>query len=300
MFVFAMRGESSGVAPGFHIRRMTDGDLSRIMELRAAVKWPADPGAFDLLRGMRDARWAVAESPDGAMCGMVGAVPFPGGIGVLCHLAVRREYRNIGLGASLAAWAVAYLRSRGSSIIRLYTTPEAKGLYTATGFEPGEFRTVYRLENANERVIPKPDGYRIETLCFGDLPEMYGLDRWSYGADRSHLILSILRLHPGRGLAARDSSGRMKGYLVRSSSGGETRIGPFMAADASVARLLLSRAIEGGGTPLRLTVPGGSPAHEMLHEFGFEGKRDRLRMEMGRIPKPRGLDEYATTAYLAT
>lgn len=303
MFAFAMEGERGayGVASGFRVRRMTDGDLTRIMELRAVVKWPADPGAFDLLRGMRDVRWAVAESPERAICGMVGAVPFIGGVGVLCHLAVRREYRNLGLGASLTAWAVAYLKSRGSRVIRLYTTPEAEGLYTAMGFEPGEFRTVYRLEKPHGKDLPKPGGCFVQTLCFGDLPEMHGLDWWSYGADRSHLVLSILRLHPGRGLVARDSSGRMKGYLVRSSSGGETRIGPFMASDESVARMLLFRAIEVGGGEIRITVPGeDGPAHELLHEFGFAGKRDRLRMEMGEAPKPRGLDEYATTAYLAT
>lgn len=296
-----MKGGWGASASGFRVRRMTDGDLARIMELRSVVKWPADPDAFDLLRGMRDVRWAVAEGSDGAICGMVGAVSL-GGVGVLCHLAVRREYRNIGLGASLTAWAVAYLKSRGSSVIRLYTTPEAEGLYKVMGFEPGEFRTVYRLENPDKKVFPKHEsgGHRVETSCFGDLPEMYGLDFWSYGADRSHLILSILRLHPGRGLVARDSSGRMKGYLIRSSSGGETRIGPLMASDEFVAGTLLARAIEGGEGGIRLTVPGGSPSHEMLREFGFAGTSDRLQMEIGELPKPLGLDEYATTAYLAT
>lgn len=281
---------------------MTDGDLARITELRSVVRWPADPAAFDLLRGMKDVRWGVAEGADGAICGMVGAVPFPGGVGVLCHLAVRREYRRLGLGASLTAWAVAYMRSCGSKVVRLYTTPEAEGLYRRMGFEAGGYRTVYRLENPDGKDFPEHGfaGHRVEALCFGDLPEMYGLDWWTYGADRSHLILSILRLHPGRGLVARDSSGRITGYLVRSSSGGETRIGPFAAADADVARLLLSRAIEAAAEPLRLTASGDSPAHELLREFGFAGKSDRLQMEMGAFPKPRGLDQYATTAYLAT
>ncbi|MGI8541605.1 MAG: GNAT family N-acetyltransferase [Rubrobacteraceae bacterium] len=293
--------EASGAVSGFRVRGMTDGDPARIVDFRAVVKWPADPGAFDLLRGMRDVRWAVAESPEGVICGMVGAVPFVGGVGILCHLAVRREYRNIGLGASLTAWAVAYLRSRGTKLVRLYTTPEAENVYRSVGFEPGEFRTVYRLEKPGERASPKFGGHRVETLCFGDLPEMHGLDRWSYGADRGGLILSILRLHPGRGLVARDSSGRMKGYLVRSHSSGEIRIGPFMASDEKVAETLLSRAIEGGDAPIRIVVPGeDGPAHELIRDFGFAGKRDRLRMEMGEIPEPGGLEEYATTAYLAT
>jgi hypothetical protein len=44
------------------IRQMDDVDLGRILELRSVVRWSADPKAFDLLRGMRDARWAVAEA----------------------------------------------------------------------------------------------------------------------------------------------------------------------------------------------------------------------------------------------
>src|SRR5215208_6777687 len=124
---------------GVRVRQMGDADLERILELRSIVRWSADPRAFDLLRGVRDARWAVAEAPDGDLAGMVGAVPL-GDIGVLCHLAVH-------------------------------------------------------------------DGHRGETLTFGDLPELYGVDRWSYGADRSALLFATLRLHPGRGLVVRDSTG---------------------------------------------------------------------------------------------
>ncbi|MGH3090378.1 MAG: GNAT family N-acetyltransferase [Rubrobacteraceae bacterium] len=294
---------SSVVNCGFRIRRMTDADLARVMELRAVVRWATEPEAFKLLRGMRDARWAVAEDVEGRIRGMVGAVPL-GDIGILCHLAVHEEHRRRGLGARLASWAVAYLKSRGAKTVRLYTTPQAEGLYRTIGFEPGEFRTVYRLEKESNRGWSSNEtgGYRIETLLAGDLPELYGVDRWSYGADRSHIIFATLRLHPGLGLVARDSSGRMKGYLIRSSSHGATRIGPFVAENNIVARLLLARAIETGDMPVRLTVPGESPAHEILREFGFSGHADRLRMEMGDVglPKPRGLDHYATTAYLAT
>ena len=96
---------------GIRIRQMGDVNLARILELRSIVRWSADPRAFDLLRGVRDARWAVAEASDGALAGMVGAVPF-GRIGILCHLAVHDGYRRIGLGYMLSSWAVIYLRSR--------------------------------------------------------------------------------------------------------------------------------------------------------------------------------------------
>lgn len=291
------------------VREMEDADLRRVLELRSVVRWSADPRAFDLLRGMRGARWAVAEAPDGSLAGMVGAVPL-GEIGILCQLAVHGGYRRMGLGRGLSSWAVSYLRSRGARTIRLYSTREAEGLYRSLGFEAVTPRTVYRLERAPGRVPGRSrratGQYRVSTLVFGDLPELYGVDRWSYGADRSALILATLRLHPGWGLIARDASGRIKGYLVRSSLGPATRIGPFLAADEDVAGLLLESALGASeeGAPVEVTVPGpaASPAHDLLGEFGFVGREDRLRMELGE-PAPLSRSElrhYGATPYLAT
>ena len=302
----ALTGAKDFAGSGICIRPMGDLDLRRILELRSVVRWSADPNAFGLLLGMRDARWAVAEAPDGALTGMVGAVPL-GRIGILCHLAVRDDYRKMGLGAQLSSWAVLYLRSRGARVIRLYSTRQAEGLYLSLGFRSGPARTVYRLGEAPQSLPAgeRVDGHRVETLSFGDLPELYGVDRWSYGADRSALILATLRLHPGRGLVARDSSGRIKGYLVRSTSGRTTRVGPFVAATPGVARLLLARALgASGGSPVEVTVPGpaGSEVHHLLREFGFEGREDRLQMELGEGSSARGegLVHYGTTPYLAT
>jgi GNAT superfamily N-acetyltransferase len=302
-----VRAEMEYIAgSGVRIRRMGDLDLRRILELRSVVRWSADPDAFDLLRGMRDARWAVAEAPDGALAGMVGAVPL-GRIGILCHLAVRDGYRKIGLGARLSSWAILYLRSRGARIIRLHSTRQAEGLYLSLGFRQGAARTVYRLEGAPKTMRPRDgaDGHRVETLLLGDLPELCGVDHWTYGADRSALILAILRLHPGGGLVARDSSGCIKGYLVRSTSERRIRIGPFVASTPGVARLLLTHAFgTTDGSCVEVTVPGlaESEVHDLLLEFGFEGSKDRLQMELGEgsCASPGGLVHYGTTPYLAT
>ena len=290
---------------GVRVREMGDADLERILELRSIVRWSADPRAFDLLRGVRDARWAVAEAPDGDLAGMVGAVPL-GDIGVLCHLAVHDGYRGLGLGVLLSSWAVAYLRSRGAKTLRLYSTRLAEELYRSLGFEEVTPRTVYRLEEGPRRLrVPdQVDGHRVETLTFGDLPELYGVDLWSYGADRSALLFATLRLHPGRGLVVRDSTGWIKGYLIRSARGRATRIGPFLASTPDVASLLLARALSAtGGTPVQVTVPGPARCHShaLLQEFGFEGTEDRMRMELGeKKANPTGLVHYGTTPYLAT
>jgi GNAT superfamily N-acetyltransferase len=297
---------STETKQAFRVRRMTDADLDRILELRSVVRWSADPRAFDLLRGVRGARWAVAEAPDGSLTGMVGAVPL-GEIGILCHLAVHDGHRGSGLGALLSDWAVTYLKGRGANTVRLYSTEQAEGLYRSLGFREVAPRTVYWREEGSP--VPgapaRVDGHAVLTLSFGDLPELYGVDHWSYGADRSALILATLKLHPGQGLVARDATGRIKGYLIRSSMGRAVRVGPFLASTPDVARLLLARALGAvGSAPVRVTAPGpiDRHAHSLLREFGFQGTQDRMRMERGETKAPRqgGLVHYGTTAYLAT
>lgn len=306
-FVAGAEGDPNGVV----VRQMDEVDLERILRLRTVVRWSADPDAFGLLRGMRDARWAVAQAAGGErdIVGMVGAVPL-GPVGVLCHLAVHDSYRRAGLGGRLAWWAVAYLRSRGAGLVRLDSTGEAERLYRSVGFEAIARRIVYRMADASDapgtRIWRDGSGYRVSTLTMGDLPEVYGLDRWSFGGDRSAIILAAIRLHPGRGLVARDASGRIKGYLVRSVAGGQTKIGPFLAESEEVASELLGSALgsirEAGGGPVEITAtsPEGAPEREFLEDSGFSGYPDRLRMEMGGRAECRGIVQYGTTPYLAT
>ena len=286
---------------------MTGADLARILELRAVVRWSGDPRSFELLRGTSEARWAVAEAAGGALIGMAGAVPL-GRVGVLCHLAVHDAHRGLGIGARLSNWAATYLRSRGAKTIRLYATRQAENLYRSLGFQAVASRTVYRMETGERQPARTPqNGYRVKTLTMGDLPEVYGLDLWAYGGDRSSLVFATLRLHPGRGLVVRDSCGSVKGYLVRSDAEEVTRVGPFAAASPTAARLLLESVLHEGrlacGPAVEVTVSGPGPAHDLLRRQGFIGREDRLRMELGEksdTVQPPGMVQYGTTSYLAT
>ena len=71
-----------------------------------------------------------------------------GEVGILCHLAVRRDYRKLGLGSAISSWSVSYLRSRGAKVVRLDSTRGAKWLYESLGFESVSRCSVYRTEGA--------------------------------------------------------------------------------------------------------------------------------------------------------
>src|SRR5215210_3206910 len=199
----------------------------------------------------------------------------------------------------------------GRKVVRLDSTHGAKRLYESLGFKSILQRSVYRLEGGILAVRlrgscslgERTRGLRVTPLLFGDLPELYGTDRWSFGGDRSALIRATLNLHPGWGLISRDASGRINGYLVRSAYEATVRIGPFMASSSDVARVLLAHALQtDGGRSVEVSVPGPakSPAHGVLREFGFVGWWDRLRMELGEAPRTDGLGVYGTIPYLAT
>jgi ribosomal protein S18 acetylase RimI-like enzyme len=301
--VLASNGrEALGKGSGLRVRRMEVSDVERVLELRSVVRWAADPRAFDLLRGVRDARWFVAEAPDGGLAGMVGAVPL-GAVGILCHLAVHHGYRGLGLGRELSAWAVAYLKGRGAKTVRLYATGPAEGIYRDLGFREMGRRTAYRLDG--RKGVPEDgDARGVDTLRFGDLPELYGVDLWAHGADRSPLIFSALGLRSGLGFVARDAAGRIGGYLILDASDYPVRIGPFAAADPATARRLLLHVLRTTGeAPVRViaTGPDGCPSHELYRSLGFVGREDRLRMELGEEPAaPGGLVQYGTTPFMAT
>ncbi len=276
---------------------MTGADVAGVLELRRRVRWGAGPEAFEiLLEGVPSARWALAEAPSGSPVGMVGGVPL-GEIGILCHLAVHPAHRGRGLGTQLSRWAITYLRSQGVGAVRLESTPVAEKLYESLGFRKVGRRVLYHRE-AKPGVRPVIYGkYRVAPLKASDLPEVYGLDRLSFGGDRSALIEALLRRQGGSGLVARDATRRVAGYLFRSGE----RLGPWAASTPEAGQTLMVRALTAAKPGIvEVAAPGGGPAHEVLVGLGFTGIPDRLRMELGEGPKTGGLETYGLSSYLVT
>src|SRR3712207_5834031 len=109
--------------------------------------------------------------------------------------------------------------------------------YRSLGFRETGRRTAYRLDGPARKTAPGgADARGVDTLRFGDLPELYGVDLWGNGADRSPLIFSALGLRFGGGLVARDEAGRMEGYLILDLSDAPVRIGPFAPKTPQIGR----------------------------------------------------------------
>jgi GNAT superfamily N-acetyltransferase len=276
---------------------MDDPDLVGVLKLRDLVPWCTLPEAFEvLLEGIPSARWAVAKAPDGALVGMVGAVSL-GKVGILCHLAVHPAHRGQDLGTKLTRWAISRLRSQGVEVVRLESTPEAERLYVALAFRGVGRRILYRRGEKLEGLLAVGEKYRVVPLKARDLPELYVADRWSFGGDRSALLVAILWRHPGSGLVAKDAAGRMAGYLLRSSG----RLVPWMASTPEAAWALLGHELAHAvGQRVEVMTAGSVLVHELLLGLGFTGVPDRLRMELGTCSEVVGFETYGLSPYLAT
>ena len=298
---------------GILIRKMNDADLERILELRSVVRWSADPRAFDLLRGVRDARWAVAEAPDGDLAGMVGAVPL-GEIGILCHLAVHDGYRGFGLGALLSSWAVTYLRSRGAktsgstrherpraSTVRSVSRRSRRAPFTGWKRGPGDSACpISRRSQGRDAHVRGP----ARALRRGPL-ELRGRP---FGPALRHPEASS-RTRPRRPRLV----GRNEGLPDPERQGRATRIGPFLASTPDVARLLLARALSATGvrrsrsrSPVR---PNASPTLSCENSASraqgpaTDGAGREEGQPQGSCTTARhrtGLVHYGTTPYLPT
>ena len=145
------------------VRRATDGDVSTLIELRAA--WTAQPvdaayvAAFEQWwRRERDQRvtW-LAESGDRAV-GMLNMLVFsrmprpgrePSQWGYVANVFVLDEHRDRGIGRCLVDAATAYADEHGFARVVLSPSPRSVPFYERAGFGP-----------ATSLLVRVPDGSR--------------------------------------------------------------------------------------------------------------------------------------------
>lgn len=217
----------------------------------------------------------------GEPAGVLGATDY-GPFAYLGMMTVRRELQRRGVGTALMTQVMTWAESEGKNLLRLDATDAGYPLYRRFGFKVVDQATAYRPSQ-----MPWADGTAgppdmVRRLTLDDLPEVAGMDRPIFGADRTHLLEALFREFPGRFLGAFDSSGGIQGFLVAQ----HRRIGPWVARTSLAAEALLRFAgtVPFPGKPL-LVVPGvNSHAGELLPRFGFDVEREGRHMQWSASP----------------
>lgn len=180
-------------------RPMTAADIPFGMRLKTEAGWNQTEADWRRFLALSQGGTLVAER-DGAAVGTVATFLF-GPIGWVAMLLVGKRWRHQGIGGSLLQCAVALLKDRGASTIRLDATPLGRPMYADFGFQ-AEY-DLWRFEGTPRRARGGGNGNRAGAGPRSSLParspgDRHGPPSAAHGAGRGTIRIAPDRRDNGR------------------------------------------------------------------------------------------------------
>jgi ribosomal protein S18 acetylase RimI-like enzyme len=292
----------------FEITPMTGADVRFATDLAQKEEWAYLESDFERL---------IDFEPDGCLVawkgkkrvGIVTTTTYEG-YAFVGSLIVEPAERGRGLGEELMRRAIGYLRTRSIRTIELDGVFRATSLYRRLGFvdkylslrfygkedrlwrpcvsgedSPSSRSGTSGADRSNSGTSHGPaDESCGQPLPYGpdDTVRLLEFDRETTGLSRQKVLGRLLEDYAASTIVAGHE--QIRGYaLVRQRAGGFFSIGPLVALDKDVARMLLGAVMSryGGQTLAVGVVDANQEAVEMIREAGFKHQTPSLRMFLG-------------------
>ncbi|MDJ0383942.1 GNAT family N-acetyltransferase [Streptomyces sp. G-G2] len=237
------------------IRALTLDDLRHCADLSEDRGWPREDHKWGLLLAAGDG-YGV-DAPDGrglaAACvvtryGHSYEHPELAAIGMVL---IAERYSRQGLGRRLMAYVCDDLLK--GVPLTLNATPFGRPLYEELGFDTAGRGEMLRGTFRPGPAAPGSDAASVRPATAEDLMRILRLDTEAFGADRTHLI-TRLPAFADRLVVAEDHSGELVGYAALWPNMETHVVGPLIARDTTVAKLLISALAATTGRPLRTDI----------------------------------------------
>ncbi len=267
---------------GFHIRRMTPGDISAGEQFAQIAAWNQTRSDWErFLRANREGCF-VAEA-GGEVMGTVATITYQGRFAWIGMVLVHPDRRGRGIGTRLLNTAIEYLESCRIPCIKLDSTPQGKPLYEKLGFV-----SMFEIERWELRRSPERESDAAPAAVTAEMLER---DREVFGADRSELLRSIALDYPHLVIHSRGQE-ELMGYSFGRRGALADHLGPWVARDEPAARELLNEFLRrSNGARIFVDALKGNPwAIGLLRERGFQFSRPLTRMYRGRNEFPGRID----------
>ncbi|MFC9432543.1 GNAT family N-acetyltransferase [Nocardia sp. NPDC057030] len=256
------------------VRQLGVGDLPACLDLAADREWPREETKWRLLLELGGG-YGI-DDPHGGLAGTVFLTEVAPGIGAIGMLLVAGRYGGRGLGRRLMEAA---LSTADYATVFLYATEAGRPLYTKLGF-----RVVDEVASHTGVFTRGAGGSVLPVGETGDWSTLVRLDRRAFGADRSALLRSVLRI-ADRVVVAEG------GYVIAWRTLGMVQAGPLVADSPETAAALLDAVLPEGGST-RVDVCGGAVAElgGWLVERGLTAKPPLPLMVLGEdLPGQRAM-----------
>ena len=252
-------------------------DLVFAAECTAAEDWVSEnritlEGFF-----IKDTQGCFLAEEDNHRVGICMALYY-GASGFICELIVRQEARGRGVGAALLNHSVGYLKERGVESVYLDGVVKAVRLYERNGFHKicRSWRfSGYLTGNKSPQVRP---------MAANDLDQVYTLDKFAFGADRSFYLRRRLEIYPKlcHVMTAGDT---VTGFIQGREGNDWVSAGPWVVEnmDENPLELLNALAAEAGDRQISIGIlETNQRAYNMVQSLGFKARVDSpWRMALG-------------------
>jgi GNAT superfamily N-acetyltransferase len=259
------------------IREMKETDLTFAAECTTAEGWMSENRTT--LEGffLYDPKGCLIAEEKGHPVGICVATYY-GKDGFIGELIVRSEARGRGVGTKLLHHGLQVLKNRGVETVYLDGVVKAVELYERNGF-----RKVCRSCRFSEHWKGKPSPH-VRQMVVSDLEQVFGLDRLSFGADRTFFLRRRLEIYPELSYVLMDGE-RVTGFILGRKGEGWVSAGPWVISEGAKnpTELLKSFALQAGDLPISLGVlECNRQACDLVRSLGFVERTDSpWRMALG-------------------
>jgi hypothetical protein len=143
-----------------------------------------------------------------------------------------------------------------------------------------------RYASAVSRSISIESIEKTGPIAESDWPRILELDRRAFGGDRAIVLRDLARRLPRAAYVA-ESDEKLRGFVLGRDGREASQIGPLVASDGGVARVLLAHALASMSGPVYVDIVDRDPGlGAWLESLGFALQRPFTRMVRGAARAP--------------
>ena len=251
------------------IRRLTRDDLVACADLSEDRGWPRDEERWTLLLAAGTGYGIDDPDSKGLMASCV-VVSYGPGMAAVGMLLVAGRHARRGIGRYVMQRVI---EAAGGTPLSLHATSAGRPLYEELGFVPVgstvRLRGPLKPTTVSGPRSPGGSAVVVRSASAQDLRALVQLDSFVFGLDRTHLLTRLPAFADHMRVAELD--GELIGYAALSPSAENHAVGPLIARDTAVAKLLLTSLAEATDRPLRVDVDARH--EELLDWLGSCGLR---------------------------
>ena len=268
------------------LRAMTKEDIPDAQRLKQIAGWNQTEMDWDRFLEASETGCFVAELDD-RVCGTATTISFENRFAWVGMVLVDPSCQGRGIGTRLLEQTIEYLDALRIPCIKLDATPQGRPLYEKLGFLPEYEIERWTLRRPPVQVTAPSDAGGLAGFPPSLLEDILETDRDLFGANRSFLLKSLHKQTPAL-TAGITSEGKLQGYTFGRRGSFADHLGPWMANDDSVARMLLERFLISSTRDVLIVdwLKSIMLAGQLLRSFGFSYTRPLTRMYRGENAYP--------------